>query len=108
MCDVISQVVGLSTLIGQPQLALPLVKMMIDQTQSVPNEFTVLHTDFLRLCINGRFYGQALPMIKKRLTSVKPYYKIDTEEEEKAKEEAKQDMKEDPKDKKKKDKGKQK
>ena len=72
-------------------MGLPLIKSMIEQTQSVPNEFTVLHTEFLKLCYAGRFFAQALPMIKRRLTSVKPYYKIDTEEEEKAKEEAKQD-----------------
>ena len=58
---------------------MPLVRKMIFDTQSDPNQFTVLHTDFLKLCYNGRFYNQTLPMINTRLTSIRPYYKIESE-----------------------------
>lgn len=47
----------------------------------MPGEFTCLHTDYLKLCLVGRFYTQAMPMINMRLTSVRPYYRIDPEEQ---------------------------
>ena len=79
LTDVIGQIVNLVTAIGRPNLAMPLVRKMIFETQSDPNQFTVLHTDFLKLCYNGRFYNQTLPMINTRLTSIRPYYKIEPE-----------------------------
>ena len=37
------------------------------------------------MCYYGRFYNQTLPMINTRLTSIRPYYKIEAESAEESK-----------------------